>query len=79
MTSLPASRLGLLNRGRIAPGFAADIVIFNKNEITDNATFDEPFRYPSGINDVFVNGIHSIKSGKYTGKKHGRLITNFGD
>ena len=79
MTSLPASRLGLLNRGRIAPGFAADIVIFDEDNITDNATFDNPFEYPSGIKDVFVNGTHSIKSGEYTGKKSGRLITNFND
>ena len=71
--------MGLKGRGMLKVGNFADIVIFDEENITDNATFDNPFEYPSGIKDVFVNGTHSIKSGEYTGKKSGRLITNFND
>jgi N-acyl-D-amino-acid deacylase len=56
MTSLPASRVGLRDRGWIAPGLAADVVVFDPATIEDRATFAEPFRYPAGIKAVLVNG-----------------------
>jgi N-acyl-D-amino-acid deacylase len=56
MTSLPASRVGLHDRGWIAPGLAADVVVFDPATIEDRATFAEPFRYPAGIKAVLVNG-----------------------
>jgi N-acyl-D-amino-acid deacylase len=56
MTSLPASRVGFRDRGWIAPGLAADIVVFDPATIEDRATFADPFRYPAGIKAVLVNG-----------------------
>jgi len=74
MTSLPASRLGLKDRGTIAEGQAADIVIFNPKTVTDRATFEEPSQYPQGIEYVFVNGELAIEKGKHTGRYPGRLL-----
>src|ERR687893_608740 len=56
MTSLPASRVGLRDRGWISPGLAADVVVFDPATIEDRATFADPFRYPAGIKAVLVNG-----------------------
>lgn len=56
MTSMAADRFGLAGRGRIAPGQAADLVIVDRAEFTDVATFDDPRRDPSGVVDVLVNG-----------------------
>ncbi len=73
-TSLPAARLGLKNRGLIANGHSADIVIFNPDTIIDNASFDTPHQYPEGINHVIVNGVHTIKNGEFTGNKGGKIV-----
>ena len=56
MTSLPASTLGLWDRGLLLPGFCADIVIFDPVEVTDCATFTDPHNFPAGIDCVLVNG-----------------------
>src|SRR5262249_1589601 len=56
MTSLPANRLGLRDRGRLSPGQAADIVVFDPATVADKATFTEPLQYPVGIDFVMVNG-----------------------
>jgi N-acyl-D-amino-acid deacylase len=56
MTSLPASRVGLRDRGWIAPGLAADVVVFDPATVEDRATFADPFQYPIGIKAVLVNG-----------------------
>ncbi|MBI4305016.1 MAG: amidohydrolase family protein [Chloroflexi bacterium] len=74
MTTLPASRLQLQRRGRIAPGYFADIVVFDRDTVGDTATFDAPHRYPTGIHDVFVNGTPVISGGKPTGAKPGRVL-----
>ena len=79
MTSLPASVLGLHDRGMIKNNFWADLVIFDPNKIIDNATWENPHQFPSGISWVLVNGKIVIekgeKSGKLTGKvlKHSRM------
>ena len=73
-TSLPASRLALKDRGLIANNYAADIVIFNPNTIIDTATYENPHQYPKGIEHVLVNGAHSIKNGKFTGDKKGKVL-----
>jgi len=78
MTHLPASRLGLWRRGQVRENFFADLVIFNAATIQDNATFQEPHQYPSGINFVIVNGTvvveqnHHLKTtpGMILKKKH---------
>ena len=61
MTNLPASVLGLKDRGLIKEGYWADIVIFDANKIKDNSTWDDPHQYPSGIDLVMVNGNISLR------------------
>ncbi|MBE0555987.1 MAG: amidohydrolase family protein, partial [Proteobacteria bacterium] len=56
MTSLPANRVGLLDRGILRPGMFADVVVFNPNTVIDKATFENPHQYSQGIEQVFVNG-----------------------
>ncbi len=74
MTSLPASQLGLKDRGMFAEGQAADIVIFNPKTVIDRATFQQPSRFPQGIEYVLVNGDVVIKEGEHTGRYPGRLL-----
>ena len=74
MTSLPAQRFGLVKRGIIRPGMHADIVIFNPNKIIDTATFNDPIRFPSGIEHVVVNGKISIESSEFTGIRAGQIL-----
>lgn len=67
MTSFPAWRLGLTDRGLIKEGMWADIVVFNEKTILDKATFDNPYQYPEGIEYVMVNGKLVIEKNKHTG------------
>jgi len=73
-TGLPASRLNLKNRGLLIPNYYADIVVFNPETIIDTATFSAPHQFPIGIEHVFVNGQHSIESGKSKGILAGRIL-----
>ena len=79
MTTLPASRLGLTRRGRIAPGFAADLVVFDPGSVSDTATFEAPHSYASGIPHVVVNGVTVIEDGEFTGSIPGRVIRDSAD
>ena len=74
MTSLPAQRFRIDNRGLIRVGYAADVVIFDENKITDKATFEQPHAYSEGIDFVLVNGVAVLENGKHTGKKSGEII-----
>lgn len=74
MTSLPANRLRLFDRGRISPGMAADLVIFDPNKIQDNATFTEPLKYSEGIDYSIINGVTVIDEGQHTDSRPGRLL-----
>jgi N-acyl-D-amino-acid deacylase len=74
MTGLPAKRLGLTQRGRIQPGFAADLVIFNPVTVIDRATFEQPHAYPEGIEHVLVNGVFAVRDGRLTGALAGRVL-----
>ena len=74
MTSLPADRMGLMNRGRIKIGMAADLMIFNPNTVKDNATYGNPVQRPTGIDYVFVNGHLIINKGAHTGILKGELL-----
>lgn len=56
MSALPASRLGIADRGRIKVGLAADLVVFDPATVSDRATYEQPFQYPVGIAAVVVNG-----------------------
>ena len=71
MTSLPARRLGIRDRGLIAPGYRADLVVFDPEKIIDRATYDDPWQYPEGIFAVFVNGVPAVWEGEMTGKRSG--------
>ncbi|MFC2953863.1 amidohydrolase family protein [Marinicaulis aureus] len=74
MTSLPAHNLRIEQRGLLAPGYYADIAIFNPDTITDNATFAEPHQYATGMVDVFVNGEAVLRDGEPTGALPGRVV-----
>jgi N-acyl-D-amino-acid deacylase len=74
MTSLPAQRFKIEDRGLIRTGFAADIVIFDENKITDMATYEKPHAYSEGIDYVLVNGVVVLENGKHTGRKPGEII-----
>jgi len=64
MTSMSAARVGLSDRGTLASGFAADVVVFDPSRIADRATFENPFQYPVGIAAVIVNGSFAIRQGE---------------
>jgi len=74
LTSLPATNLGLKDRGSLKPGMFADVVIFDPETIADRATFEQPHQYSVGVRDVFVNGVHVLKNGEHTGAKPGRAL-----
>lgn len=74
LTSLPAGNLKLKDRGMLAPGYYADIVIFDPETIQDKATFAKPHQLSVGVSDVFVNGVHTLKDGEHTGAKAGRVV-----
>lgn len=74
LTGLPASNLGLRQRGNLAAGYFADMVIFDPEAITDHATYSEPHQYATGVSDVFVNGVHVLANGEHTGAKPGRVV-----
>jgi N-acyl-D-amino-acid deacylase len=74
MASLPANQLKLWNRGRIAPGLAADLVSFDPAKVADTATFAQPLSYAIGMEYVFVNGQLAIDKGQPTGVLAGKVI-----
>jgi len=74
MTSMPAKRAGLLDRGLLKKGMWADLTIFNYDEIRDTSTYERPNTYPQGIEYVIVNGELVIESGEHTGKLPGRVL-----
>ncbi len=64
MSGFPAQRLKLGDRGRVARGFAADVVVFDPATVSDRATFEQPFQYPVGISAVVVNGRIALQAGE---------------
>jgi N-acyl-D-amino-acid deacylase len=75
MTGMPARRLRLRDRGVIRAGARADLVVFDARRIADTATYQDPHRYPAGIEHVLVNGRFVIKHGEHTGSLPGRVLT----
>ncbi len=73
LTSLPAKNLNIPRRGTLAPGFHADVVVFDPATIQDHATFEQPHQYATGVSQVFVNGVQVIRDGEHTGAKPGRV------
>ncbi|MBN1222770.1 MAG: D-aminoacylase [Candidatus Aminicenantes bacterium] len=78
MTSMPAQRLGLKERGTLKKGNYADIVVFDAATVKDRATFTQPELYPQGIDYVLVNGTVVIKSGEHTGELPGKILNSRG-
>jgi N-acyl-D-amino-acid deacylase len=74
MTSLPADRMGLDDRGRIAEGMRADIVMFDPATVRDRATFAEPHQYPEGIPWVIVNGVVTVDEGRFSDERAGMVL-----
>jgi N-acyl-D-amino-acid deacylase len=74
LTSLPAENLSVRRRGRLEPGYFADVVVFDPETITDHATFSEPHQYATGVHFVLVNGEVVVRDGEHTGAKPGRVV-----
>jgi N-acyl-D-amino-acid deacylase len=74
MTAFPASRIRLEDRGRIAAGLAADVVIFDPATVADRATFEQPFAYPEGIRAVIINGGVALRDGQRGSRMTGRVL-----
>jgi N-acyl-D-amino-acid deacylase len=74
MTSFPAQRYGLVDRGLIRPGMWADIVVFDEKTVADKATFRKPHAYSEGFAYVLVNGEPVIDHGAHTGARPGKVL-----
>jgi dihydroorotase/N-acyl-D-amino-acid deacylase len=74
MTSLPADRLDLRDRGRIVAGAFADLVVFDAATVADRATFQEPHQYPAGIDHVILNGTIAVDGGQFRDARAGRVL-----
>ncbi len=74
LTSFPAGNLKLRRRGRLAPGYYADVVVFDPATIRDNATYENPHQYATGVRHVFVNGVQVVRDGEHTGATPGRVV-----
>lgn len=74
MTSLPAQKFRLHDRGMVRRGMAADIVVFDANTVTDNSTFSTPHAYSAGFRYVVVNGVLAIDGEKLTGTRSGKVL-----
>ncbi len=74
LTSLPAATLRIKERGRLAPGYFADVVVFDPKTIADHATYEKPHQYATGMRHVWVNGVQVLKDGEHTGQKPGKVV-----
>lgn len=74
LTSLPAHNLGLKERGRLMPGWHADIVVFDPDEIADHATYEAPRQFATGVEEVIVNGRLALHRGEVTTDRPGQVV-----
>jgi dihydroorotase/N-acyl-D-amino-acid deacylase len=77
MTSLPARRMRLADRGLVRAGMAADLTVFDPASVRDLATYEQPLRYPQGVEYVVVNGRIVLDAGRLTAERPGRVLTRF--
>ena len=78
ISGLPARKLGLTDRGVINAGAVADVVVFDPDRVSDQATFENPHQYPQGIPHVIVSGVHTIREGEQSGQMGGRAVRGTG-
>ena len=78
ITSMPADKIGLVDRGRVRVGAFADLVAFDPRTIADQATFTDPHQYPAGIHLVIVNGVVALRDGEHVGEPAGRPLRGGG-
>lgn len=74
MTGLPAERLRLADRGRVAAGWIADLSLFDPATVTDRSTFDDPWQLATGVRAVFLGGRAAVLDGALTGVRAGRVL-----
>ncbi len=74
LTSFPAKVLSLTDRGRLAPGQYADVVVFDPATVQDHATFDRPHQLSTGVSDVWINGVRALQNSEATGLPSGRVV-----
>ena len=74
LAALPAENLKIADRGRLKPGYFADVVMFDPNKISDRATFAKPQQYAVGMRHVLVNGVPVLRDGEHTGATPGRFV-----
>ncbi len=74
MSGQVADRLRLKDRGRLAPGMAADVVVFDPGTVVDRADFGNPHQFPDGVAYVLVNGQFAVDGGEHTGVLAGRVL-----
>jgi len=74
MTGMPASLLGIVDRGFITPGMRADVTVFDPATVVDRATYEEPAQYSEGIRHVLVNGRFALRDGAPTGERAGEAV-----
>ncbi len=74
LSALPCENLGIAKRGKLQPGYFADIVLFDPKTIADHATFEKPHQYATGMQHVFVNGVQVLENGEPTKKAAGRFV-----
>lgn len=74
MTSMPAMKLKLVNRGLLKVGYWADVVVFDPETVADTATYLDPYKYPVGIGHVLVNGVPVVIGGEHTGSLPGKVL-----
>jgi N-acyl-D-amino-acid deacylase len=74
LTGDPCRRLGLADRGRVAQGFHADLVLFDPARVRDSATYEQPWSFPKGVHHVLVNGQLAVEGGVVTGARNGHVL-----
>ena len=74
MTSMPAARYGMQQKGLVREGMDADIVVFDPEKVKDNATYENPTELAAGMDYVFVNGVMTLEGGSFTGDAAGEVM-----
>jgi N-acyl-D-amino-acid deacylase len=74
LSSLPATNLGIRDRGLLKAGYYGDVVVFDPATVQDHATFEKPKQLATGVEDVFINGVQVLRNGKHIGARPGRVV-----